>query len=101
MVASTSPVCADGKNSNTADEIASVAGGEGQGGGRREQLGAALDLGGPGAGEIALCLQQVEDGRHPFRTIRVERGRVCFLGRLEQGHRVLVLAEGRLYVRVV
>src|SRR5947209_15608981 len=80
--------------------LSSVAGGERQRGRRRQQLGAALDLGGPGAGEIALGREHIEYGRQPRRPIRLERRLVGLLGRSQQREGNLTLAERRLHVCV-
>ena len=83
-----------------AGEVSSVAGGERQGGGRRQQVGAALDLGGPGAGQVALGREQIEDAGQSRRAIRLQGRLVCLLRRRQQGQRVLVLPEGRLHVGI-
>src|SRR5215470_2205362 len=78
----------------------SVAGGERQRGGRRQQLGATLDFGRSGAGKIAFRGEQVQHGREPRRAIRLERRFIGFLGCGQQRARELALAKRRLHIGV-
>src|SRR5262249_17552871 len=71
--------------------IQSIAGGERQGGGGGQQVSAALDVGGPGAGQVALGRQQIDHRRQTCRAIRLERRVVRLLGSSEQRKCVVVL----------
>src|ERR1700719_3533131 len=62
------------------------------GGGRGQQVGAALDYRVAGVGEIAIGGQQLDDGAEPL-PVGVEVGVVGFLRRREQGPGIFVAAE--------